>query len=381
MKLLDRYVLRNFIEPFFLCFFGFISIWLVFDLRDNLGEFIEYHTSVKLIVRFYLSQLPAIIVLSVPVGLLLALLFALSKMSRHNEIISMLTAGRSVFRVLVPLMLVGLAASAFCFVLNGEWAPHAEAIKKHMQEQITKGDKRAEDSLLVEGYLFRNRQDYRIWFVRRFRVNSKDLDGVQISQQDDQGNVTKKWYAQRATFKAQDHSWILIRGTYLEFDEKGDIVKSENFTDPKEYRTITGWSETPWRIASGQLEAQNLSIEELRDYLKYNADFPDAQLAPFRTNLADRFAFPLSCFVVIFIAAPLGIVFTRRGVLASVAGSIFIFFAMIMLRYFFLAMGKGSHLNPTIAAWICDVVFFFIGVLLLSLRSSNRELPSLIFWK
>src|SRR4051794_13939540 len=32
MRILDRYVIRNFLEPFFLCFFGFLAIWLVFDL-------------------------------------------------------------------------------------------------------------------------------------------------------------------------------------------------------------------------------------------------------------------------------------------------------------------------------------------------------------
>src|SRR5262249_12893860 len=121
----------------------------------------------------------------------------------------------------------------------------------------------------------------------------------------------------------------------------------------------------------------NLSIAELRDYLKTNADFPEAQLAPFRTNLADRYAFPLSCFVVVFIASPLGIVFSRRGVLASVASSIFIFFAMILLRYFFLALCKGDRLNPTLAAWLADILFFSIGLILLYFRSSNRELPKL----
>ena len=47
---------------------------------------------------------------SLPIGLLLALLFSLSRMSRTNEIISMLTAGRSVFRLLLPLLFVGVLA-------------------------------------------------------------------------------------------------------------------------------------------------------------------------------------------------------------------------------------------------------------------------------
>ena len=376
VRLLDRYVLRNFFEPFLICFFGFVGIWLVFDLRDNIGEFIEYHTKASTIIRFYLTQLPAVAVLSIPVGLLLALLFSLSKMSRHNEIISMLTAGRSLYRVLMPLIIVGVGLSAICFELNTEMAPHAEAIKKRKLDEITRGEDKAEDRLTMEGYLFRDRQNNRTWFVRKMRPGSNDLDGVHITQQDADGKATQKWYALRATYHPADHSWILLKGMIVDFNKDGEEAKRDGFKDG--YRVIKGWTETPWRIASGQMEAQNLSIPELREFLKYNGDFPDLQLAPFRTNLSDRFAFPLSCLVVVFIAAPLGIVFTRRGVLASVASSIFIFFAMIMLRYFCLALGKGSHMNPALAAWLPDMIFFSLGLILLYVRSSNRELPKLI---
>jgi lipopolysaccharide export LptBFGC system permease protein LptF len=140
---------------------------------------------------------------------------------------------------------------------------------------------------------------------------------------------------------------------------------------------VQGWTETPWRIASSQLEAQNLSIPKLRDYLKHNGDFPDNQLAPFRTYLAHRWALPWSCLVVVFIAAPLGIVFSRRGVLAGVASSIFIFFGMIFLTNLFLALGKGGRINPLVAAWFPNAFFGIVGLVLLYFRSTNRELPKL----
>ncbi|RZA04980.1 MAG: LptF/LptG family permease [Moraxellaceae bacterium] len=124
--------------------------------------------------------------------------------------------------------------------------------------------------------------------------------------------------------------------------------------------------------------AQYLSVPELREYLRYNGDFPPKQLAPYRTNLADRLAFPWSCFVVVFIAAPLGIVFSRRGVLAGVASSLFIFFIMILLRHLFLALGKGGRIDPFMAAWLPNVFFFGVGLVLLYLRSANRELPKFL---
>lgn len=376
MRLLDRYVLRNFAEPFLICFFGFIAIWLVFDLYDNGPDFIEAHTPLPLVGRFYLMQLPQIILLSVPVGLLLALLYSLSRMSRHNEIIAMLTAGRSITRVIMPLLAVGLLLTVLCLVLNWEWAPHAEGLKKVMLDEITKG-KKAAARQAIEGHLFRDRINGRTWFVTKLRPNSSRLDGLHITQQDSSGNITKKWYADRADFDAAKRVWVLRDGMSVTFNLEGDITASDQFL--KGTRVVRDWPETPWRIASSVLDAGNLSVPELKEYLQYNADFPAAQLAPFRTNLADRIAFPWSCFVVVFIAAPLGIVFTRRGVLAGVAGSLFIFFGMIMLRYLFLALGKGSRLDPVVAAWLPNVLFLAIGIALLYMRSTNRDLPKLAF--
>ena len=374
MRLLDRYILRNFFEPFLICFFGFIAIWLVFDLSDNGPDFIEVRASLKQVFKYYLTQLPQTVLISMPVGLLLALLFSLSRMSRSNEIISMLTAGQSVFRITLPLMVVGVFASLGCLVLNFELAPHSEAIKKIALEQITRAGKKSDRSL-IEGHMFRDRMNDRTWYVRKMRSNTAELTGVHITQQDPEGNITRKWYANQAVYDAPTKSWLLKRGMIVDFTDKGDIAKIDPFTTGR--RLISGWTETPWRILSSHLEAQNLSVPELRDYLHFNSDFPDTQLAPYRTYLYHRWALPWSCLLVVFIAAPLGIVYSRRGVLAGVASSIFIFFAIIYITNFFLALGKGARIPAFAAAWFPNVFFGGIGLVLLYLRSTNRDLPKL----
>ena len=376
MKLLDRYVLRNFLEPFFICFFGFIAIWLIFDLSDNGPDFIEAKASFKAVAFFYLMQLPQTVLISLPVGLLLALLFSLSRMSRSNEIISMLTAGRSILRLILPLIAVGLVATGVCMALSYQLAPRAEAVKKAAIENI--GSKRKPgDVESVNGHLFRDRMNHRTWFVTKLTPGSTQLGGVHITQQTPDGRIVKKWYARRAVFDPKSRTWSLNRGMAIEFDEKGEITETDRFEDS--FRVMKGWTETPWRIASSQLEPQHLTVPELDVYLRENGDFPDAQLAPYRATLADRWAFPWTCLIVVFVAAPLGIVFSRRGVLTGVASSIFIFFGMIMLRYLFLALGKGDRLPPQLAPWIPIALFFALGMLFLYYRTMNRDLPKFGF--
>lgn len=379
MRLLDRYLLRNFLEPFVICFAGFMAIWLVFDLSGNLEDFIDAKASLKQIARFYATQVPAVVVISLPVGLLLALLFSLSRMSRSNEIISMLTAGQSMIRLLAPHIVIGLLATAVCLVLNYEWAPRAEAVKKAALEEITKGRKAGELEA-VEAHLFRDRQNGRTWYVRRLRPNSPTLTGLHVTQQDEEGRIVKKWYAARAEFDVRTRTWTLRRGMTVDFDAEGDIASTDLF--PSDFRVIKGWSETPWRISSSHLEAQNLSVPDLRDYLEHNDDFPAVQLAPYRTYLLHRWAFPWQCLLVVFIAAPMAIVYSRRGVIGGVAVAMILYALLLLSTYLFLALGKGHRLSAELAAWIPSVVFLIIGLVLLILRSTNRDLPRLLtFWR
>jgi len=372
MRLLDRYILKNFLVPFVYCFCGFLAIWLVFDLRDNANDFIDAHLSPVRVMQFYLTQLPQIALLCLPVGLLLALLYCLSRMSRSNEIISMLTAGRSVVRVLLPLICVGVLATAAGMGLSYKLAPHADEVKRNFLKDIAKGKAKGSG---IEEQLFRNRSDHRTWYVQSMRGN--DLHGVHIIQQDENGNISTKWYARWAAFDPQTKIWDLARGKTVHFDAQGNITGEDLWLNGD--LAIRNWSETPWRILSSNLDAQNLSVPELKDYVEFNGDFPPPMLAPYRTYLQYRWAVPVECLVAILIAAPLGIVFSRRGVLTGVAGSIFAFAGMLFLEKFFLALGKGYRVPAEIAAWTPDVLFAIVGFFFLYLRSTNREMPSISF--
>jgi LPS export ABC transporter permease LptG len=373
MRLLDRYVLQNFLIPFFYSTCGFLAIWLVFDLSDKGHDFIEAHVKLKTLAYFYLTQFPQILVICLPVGLLLALLYSLSRMSRSNEIISMLTAGRSVLRVMLPLFVFGVFVAGFSLALNYQLAPHSDQTRKVLMDQITTGRDHTDD---IEQQLFRNRQDSRTWLVESIQKKQNTLRGIDISQQDADGDVVTKWYADRGVFNPGDRTWTFTRGKEVNFDKQGNIL-NEDDTWLHGSKRISGWSETVWRIVSTNDDPQDLSVPELKEYLINNGDFPEVRLAPFRTHFWYRFAVPFQCLVVIFIAAPLGIVYSRRGVLAGVAGCIFIFFAMGFLEKLFLALGKGDRIPAIAAAWSADLIFALVGFYLLWLRANNREFPRL----
>jgi lipopolysaccharide export system permease protein len=369
MTILDRYVLKKFLVPFLYCIFGFIAIWLVFDLSDNGPDFIKAKTSLSVVFEFYLSQAPEIVVISLPVGMLLALLYSLTQMSRSNEVISMLGAGRSVVRVLFPLFVVGLILVGVTAFFNYEGAPHAAKIKKEMLKEINSGGTKKRERAIT-AHLFRNREDYRTWYMRKCKPDSQELDDVHIIQDDKDGIIRCHWMAIDARFDSDTSIWHLENARYIELDAAGKVIKDE----PHKHLAISNWSETPWRIASSVMNSDYLSVPELHDYLSHNNDFPVKRLAPFRTNLEYRWALPWVCILVVFIAAPLGIVYSRRGILGGVASAITLFFLLVFISSLTVALGKGGILAPAVAAWGPLVLFLIIGFFLLWMRSNNREL-------
>lgn len=372
MQILDRYIFIRVLQPLLYCVLGFVSVWLVFDLSENAPSFIENKAPLSIVVEFYLYRAPEIILMSLPVGLLLASLYALTQMSRRNEIISMLCAGRSIIRLLTPLFLLGLLLTGIATALNYAAAPHAGAVKKAILTDLRKN--RDLNSKAVRGHLYRNREDRRFWHIWRLNPAIERLSWVQIIQEDPEGNLLRNYYAEKASYDHETHTWRLENGKVVDFTPEGDVQNLRYF----ELLKLRNFSETPWRISSSVLDANLLSVPELREYLANNAHFSPARLAPYRTQLAYRWALPWGTFIAILIAGPLGIVHSRRGLMGSITMAIGLFFLMVFSSSIFLALGKGHRLDPDVAAWAPVAIFGGIGILMIWMRTTNREIPNIL---
>jgi lipopolysaccharide export system permease protein len=352
------------------CIAGFVSIWFIFDVSDNISTFLDQRISRTLILQYYLTQVPQILVILLPVALLLGLLFSLGRMSRSNEIVSMLTSGVSLPRILAPLLLIGLLTTAASSALNYSMAPHGEYARKRLLED----PQSRRQQLGLTAQIFRNRTDNRTWFIQQFYPGENVFNTVHVVQQDANDNIVTNYLGTRAIYHPDTHAWEFQQVRVVHYDEAGNIIHTKPYT---ESLMITDWSETPFRLSSANLRPEHLSVPELRDYLQFNSDFPATLLAPFATHLQYRIALPWTCAVVALIAGSLGVGYSRRGILSSVAAAILLVFAMNFVMHLFLALGEGARIPTWAAAWTPNIVFAIIGLVLLYYRATNREPPHL----
>jgi len=377
--ILDRYLLQAVITPFALSFCGILSIWIIMDLTDNGQSFITSGAGLSLLGHYYVVQLPQIILMVMPVTLLLSLLYGLNKMSRSNELISMLGSGLSLGRVLKPLLIVGLYFSVVGVVLKYEWAPNSEARKigiLNRLNDITKDDDESsqEEEWAANGWMYRNGIEGRSWFVGRVPVNlaTSPMRYVAVWMQGPDGQIKTAYRADSVTWDYRTKVWTMRKCKIFEYNDWGapKIIELP-------VHTIPNWRETPWHVVSSSYEAELLGIPGLTNYLRSNQAVGDAKLAAYRTHWHYSWAEPLRCILIVLMAAPLGIVHGRRGGLGGVAACMMIFFALIFFDSFFLSLGKTGRIPAWIGAWGPNIFLLLIGVYLFYIRSVGKEVPKL----
>ena len=118
--IIDRYMLRQFVQVLIICLLSLIGLYIVIDAFSHLDHFIDYagkHGSlIKIMGEYYAYRGIAFFDRTSGVLTLIAVMFTITWIQRHNEMTALLAAGVSRTRVLRPVLIaavcVSLAASA-----------------------------------------------------------------------------------------------------------------------------------------------------------------------------------------------------------------------------------------------------------------------------
>jgi lipopolysaccharide export system permease protein len=368
MRLLDRYLLRELLTPLAYCLGGFLIFWISYDLFTELDEMQERKLHLLDVLAYSLALTPEFLVTVLPVVLLLALLYTLTNHARHNEITAIRAAGVSLWRLCLPYLVVGFAASVVLFWLN-EWcvprgADWAERIlNRHVQKPGDTGKK-----TVFFDFGFTNKREHRAWFITEYNVKTVEMVKPQVSWTLADGSI-HRLYADRA---------IRTNGVWTFLNAAEEMQTDANAALLPVFQTnvlaMPEFHETPAEIQSAikissydnKLSARKADIPlmDIWNYLRLHPDLPQARSSWLFTKLHGRLAAPWTCLVVVLMAIPFGAASGRRNLFVGVAGSIFICFAYFVVQQVSLAFGSGGHLPAWLAAWLPNLIFGSLGLVL-----------------
>ena len=370
MRLLDRYLFRELLTPLVYCLGGFLIFWTSYDLFTELQEMQERKLHLLDVIEYSVAMTPEFLVTILPVALLLALLYTLTNHARHNEIIAMRAAGVSLWRLCVPYLAVGLAASVVLFWLN-EWcvprsANWADRIKsRYVQKPDDAGTQNE-----FRNFGFTNARDHRTWFIAEYRVKTAEMLKPQVNWTPPDGS-SHRLYADRAIritgvwtfFNATGYSQTDASAPLLPSLQTNVLAMPEFDETPKEIRSEIKIS------AYGSLRnprKTNIPLTDIWYYLRLHPTLPAADSSLLLTKLYGRLAMPWTCFIVMLIAIPFGVAAGQRSLFVGVAGSIFICFTFFVLQQVGLVLGMGGWLPAWLAAWLPNLAFGATGLLLIA---------------
>lgn len=373
---LDRYVIRSFLGAFALCFSALFSIWIIGDLTNNFSDFRESGETFRFIGMYYSAAFPKFFVDFAPFGLLLAMLYSLGKFSRGQEIVSMIQTGRGVARLIFPLIMMGSVVGLICLGFNYRWAPAAAAYQDALLEEAKMGSLSK-----ARNVVYFADEERRLWFIGSFPYEyhqGQPLRNVIVRSFTADGKPEWRIKANTAQWNRDTNDWSFQGVTKWDLTHRLEVAEQpldpeivDDLTDPL---VISNWSETPWQLIKPGLKAEQLGIPGLYSWLVQNRESEWGNKRQFLTQWHYRWAQPGICLAIVLLAAPLGIVFSRRGTAGGVALAIFLCAGMLFASTVFLSLGESGYLPPMWAAWGTNILATAIALVLIQRRLVGRPI-------
>jgi lipopolysaccharide export system permease protein len=127
VRLVSRYLLRQLVAPFCFSLAAMTSLMLLNQIARRFGSLVGKGLSWGVIAEVFVLSLPFILAMTIPMAVLLAVLYAMSHLAADNEVTALRASGVSVPQILRPLLLWGVLMSALTFVFVDQVLPETNA--------------------------------------------------------------------------------------------------------------------------------------------------------------------------------------------------------------------------------------------------------------
>ncbi len=365
---LDRYSVRQFLGTFALSLGALITIWLLMDLGDKVGDFRESGHFMRTAGLFYGTRAPAVLLLLLPYSLLLALLYSMGKLSGNREIVAMVQAGRGVVRITLPLLVAGVFFSLFSLGLNYQWAPTAEGRVDEIMAEAT-----GLAPTVAANVLYREPTTQRLWMIGGFPPDyqhGKPLRNVEITTTAEDSTLISRLSASEARWDRHTRRWTFLNAVLANYEPGKPPV-----FEPPGSLGFDGWPETPWQLIKPGLSAAYLGIPGLDSWLGSHARHHGfADPAPYLTQWQYRWALPFTCLVTVMLATPLSVHFARRGHGGGVFLAVVFSALLLLVSSISTALGESGSIAPATAAWFPNAAFALLAMYLFRRRITGRPI-------
>ena len=350
MKIIDKYIIKQYLTTFFVMFGLFIPIGIMVDFAEKIDKFRENEVPGDLIISYYIDFIWYFGSQLYPVFLFLAVIFFTSRLANNTEITAILSSGLSFQRFTKPFfisasIIVSFALFSGMFIVPKSNLNFNEFVSEYVKSEEKRNTSRLFKQINVNEYIY----------VSSYDPSRKR--GINFTLENFDGNELKHKIS-ATTIRWDDSIFRLTN--YL----KRTIINDQEILN-KVTRKDTILDFDIDDLAPLNYVAETLNFFELNELIRYERRAGSPLINSHLLVRHKRYTIPLSCFILTLIAISVSSFKKRGGTGANLAIGVSLGFLFIFLDKIFSVLVIKSYFSPALASWGILIVFLTIALILL----------------
>lgn len=361
MKILDRYIAKNFLIGYVIAFCVLIGLRVIIELFVNLDEFAENANLgawvvLKHIATYYALNMTLYFRDTAGVITVVAAAFSLGRMVRNNELVAIIASGVSAKRIVGPILFLVIFFAALAVV-------DQELLIPSLSDRLV----RDEDDL--DGT-----KSYSVWYLTDTNgslVCSANYDAGKarldyptiitrraVASRPGVLEVTGRISADAATYNPATKDWRLLNGLYISTDPN---------QPPRAVATYQAADLLPKDIALWRNAAYDslLSSRELAALAEHKTKVKD--IAQFESQRQFRVTDPLVNLTMLMVSLPVLICRDPRTMKSAILVSFVLtagcFVTTFVCKMLATEVVFGDRIMPQFWAWLPIIIFLPIAII------------------
>jgi LPS export ABC transporter permease LptG len=287
-----------------------------------------------------------------PVTALVSALLCLGLLTKFNEATAMKACGISVYRIVIPVLFMGIVVSLFSLYIQEHMLPLSNKKAEEIWFEINDMPPRTYRRL-DRRWVF-NRDGTRIYNYNYLDQVSSTFSNLTIFEID-----PVNWSLKRRIFAVkgllQDNTLLLTESWFRQFEGERPVLyeKEQDLTLPEVESTDFFFKD--WK------EPDQMNYRELSEYIR-EIEEKDFATVRFKVDLHYKTSFPFLALIVTLLGIPFAFLMGKKGTLVGLGlsmGIVIIYWGAIGV---FKSLGYVNYLSPFWAAWGPNILFGLIGL-------------------
>jgi len=364
LSVMDSYISTELIGPFLFSVGIFSSVGVaVGTLSDLANKIFEFGLPINKAVQVFFLKVPEFASYALPISVLLATLMTYGRLSKDSEIIALRSCGISIYRLIIPALILSVLVTGLTFLFNELIVPAAN----YQATTILVETIHEEKPFLLQNDIFSPQYEQ----IGTEKQRLKSLFYAKIFQGNMMRNLTVINWAENelkeiiiatsASWNEGENVWDFYQGTVYQINP--EMIHHFNLKK-------VNFPRVPLDLALKSRDPYDMNITQGMEYLKiikFNGD--QKKIILFQVRIQQKIAFPFICLIFGLVGSVLGCsqATGRSKSLGMSAGIVFVYY---LLGFFTGAFGLIGVLSPFLAAWLPNFLGLGVGVFLL-VKSAN----------